>query len=64
MLEMVVAEDVLVADGRVVEETEENDGGDDEHEGRVELEDHPRRTNVIDGGENALENEGPTHGVG
>ena len=57
-------ENVFGADRRMVEETDEDDGGNDEHERGVELENHSRRTHVVDGGEDALEDESPSDGVG
>ena len=57
-------EDVLIADGRRLQQTDEDDGGNDEHEGRVELEDHPSRANVVNRGEDALQDEGPSGSVG
>ena len=55
---------LLVGDGGGrVDDASENESGDDEHEGGVELEDHSRRTNVIRRREDALKDEGPSQGV-
>ena len=42
---------------------EEDEDGDDIHEGGVELEVDFSRTDVVAGGEDALHGEGPSHGV-
>ena len=46
---------LLVSDGGGrVDDADEDESGNDEHEGGVELEDHSRRTHVIGRGEDAL----------
>ena len=51
-------------DAGYLQKTGYDEDGDDEHEGRVELKDHSRRTDVVDRGKDALEDKGPGYGVG